>query len=345
MAEPKDLNNPSVYVEALVYAALVPQREVLAAWLADEVDAVAQGMTAYPFKQRYLYFADKLLDLAPVPELGFRPRPNKKTLAIPKIGRNDACPCGSGKKYKQCHLGGDEVIDWKLGSPTPAVRAMSVANLIRQLPIDVLDAVPRDKALPIALAEMADVYKGCGRLEEALPLIKTILDGDREDPFLLYDYWIARYAEWLVEVGRAMEGERFLKYEHDNPRQVQAWQVAQKLAAFYIDQGDFENALFWVDAALAGDPENPFNHYLKGMLAHFDGIWEVAIASYEEARNFSGRFREEEKAYMGRLVDEALKRAENHQPVEDDDDDDLEEGEEDLEKEGNWERRGGMGHE
>jgi len=20
-----------------------------------------------------------------------------------KVGRNDACPCGSGKKYKQCH--------------------------------------------------------------------------------------------------------------------------------------------------------------------------------------------------------------------------------------------------
>jgi preprotein translocase subunit SecA len=23
--------------------------------------------------------------------------------AAPKIGRNDACPCGSGKKYKNCH--------------------------------------------------------------------------------------------------------------------------------------------------------------------------------------------------------------------------------------------------
>ena len=22
---------------------------------------------------------------------------------LPKIGRNDPCPCGSGKKYKQCH--------------------------------------------------------------------------------------------------------------------------------------------------------------------------------------------------------------------------------------------------
>ncbi|MBS1185032.1 MAG: SecA protein, partial [Proteobacteria bacterium] len=23
--------------------------------------------------------------------------------AYPKVGRNDPCPCGSGKKYKQCH--------------------------------------------------------------------------------------------------------------------------------------------------------------------------------------------------------------------------------------------------
>jgi preprotein translocase subunit SecA len=23
--------------------------------------------------------------------------------ALPKVGRNDPCPCGSGKKYKHCH--------------------------------------------------------------------------------------------------------------------------------------------------------------------------------------------------------------------------------------------------
>jgi preprotein translocase subunit SecA len=22
---------------------------------------------------------------------------------VPKVGRNDPCPCGSGKKYKLCH--------------------------------------------------------------------------------------------------------------------------------------------------------------------------------------------------------------------------------------------------
>jgi preprotein translocase subunit SecA len=23
--------------------------------------------------------------------------------AVPRVGRNDPCPCGSGKKYKNCH--------------------------------------------------------------------------------------------------------------------------------------------------------------------------------------------------------------------------------------------------
>jgi preprotein translocase subunit SecA len=22
---------------------------------------------------------------------------------VPRVGRNDPCPCGSGRKYKQCH--------------------------------------------------------------------------------------------------------------------------------------------------------------------------------------------------------------------------------------------------
>jgi uncharacterized protein YecA (UPF0149 family) len=22
---------------------------------------------------------------------------------VPKVGRNELCPCGSGKKYKKCH--------------------------------------------------------------------------------------------------------------------------------------------------------------------------------------------------------------------------------------------------
>jgi len=35
-------------------------------------------------------------------------RPKPFVTTMPKVGRNDPCPCGSGKKYKKCHgaLGG-----------------------------------------------------------------------------------------------------------------------------------------------------------------------------------------------------------------------------------------------
>ena len=27
---------------------------------------------------------------------------------LPKVGHNSACPCGSGKKYKRCHMGRED---------------------------------------------------------------------------------------------------------------------------------------------------------------------------------------------------------------------------------------------
>ena len=31
--------------------------------------------------------------------------PTPKQFKQMKVGRNDLCPCGSGKKFKKCHLG------------------------------------------------------------------------------------------------------------------------------------------------------------------------------------------------------------------------------------------------
>ncbi|MCE9626977.1 MAG: SEC-C domain-containing protein, partial [Candidatus Eisenbacteria bacterium] len=36
------------------------------------------------------------------------PRPVQPARVMPRAGRNDPCPCGSGKKYKQCHMRTDE---------------------------------------------------------------------------------------------------------------------------------------------------------------------------------------------------------------------------------------------
>ena len=36
-----------------------------------------------------------------------------------KVGRNDPCPCGSGKKYKQCHLPIEEAAPGRTAAPAP----------------------------------------------------------------------------------------------------------------------------------------------------------------------------------------------------------------------------------
>jgi preprotein translocase subunit SecA len=50
--------------------------------------------------------------------VGARPRPRSQpapmpppSRAAPKIGRNDVCPCGSGKKFKKCHGAVDAAAD------------------------------------------------------------------------------------------------------------------------------------------------------------------------------------------------------------------------------------------
>ncbi|MEO5376992.1 MAG: SEC-C metal-binding domain-containing protein [Magnetococcus sp. DMHC-6] len=316
MDSPKDLNVPELYAQGLVHAALEPDVLKIAAWLAG-----AEDISVTPFAKWYIYLAERLIDLAPKPENGFQARP-RRTIPIPKIGRNEACPCGSGKKYKQCHLGQENVVAWKLGSPTPAIRTMAVANLIHALPVSVLDTVPREKASELVLVEMAVAYHRSGHVETGLELLKQVLDGEREDPNLLFDYWVARYAEWLVEADSSGEAERFLLDEFDQLRRVEGWQVAQKLAAFYLDQGDLDAAETWIEEALQGAAENPFNHYLNGLLNHSLDKWESAIQAYEKAREYSNKFREEEKAYMIRLVDESLERARDQRPLDDEEESD-----------------------
>ena len=43
-------------------------------------------------------------DEKPSEESGKEPHPEVTVHTGPKVGRNDPCPCGSGKKYKKCCL-------------------------------------------------------------------------------------------------------------------------------------------------------------------------------------------------------------------------------------------------
>ena len=55
--------------------------------------------------------------------------PSNKTL--PKIGRNEACPCGSGRKFKNCHGGLGET-GWSRQPPTEVSQKLLEMDAMEQ---------------------------------------------------------------------------------------------------------------------------------------------------------------------------------------------------------------------
>jgi preprotein translocase subunit SecA len=74
----------------------------------EEIAAAEEKMTHPQLENLNYQHADFNPDLAPeellAPTANEEPRATMPMLnGMPKVGRNDPCPCGSGKKFKQCH--------------------------------------------------------------------------------------------------------------------------------------------------------------------------------------------------------------------------------------------------
>jgi tetratricopeptide (TPR) repeat protein len=93
-----------------------------------------------------------------------------------KIGRNDLCPCGSGKKYKKCCLASDEAAARPAKPAAAPARRPSVANYFQEQDelteasnavVDMVQAGNLDAAERAAhdlLARFPDVHDGYDRL-------------------------------------------------------------------------------------------------------------------------------------------------------------------------------------
>ena len=51
---------------------------------------------------------------------------------VPKIGRNDPCPCGSGKKYKNCHQREGSAFLEKLGREDDKLRRREMRQRMKE---------------------------------------------------------------------------------------------------------------------------------------------------------------------------------------------------------------------
>jgi tetratricopeptide (TPR) repeat protein len=86
-----------------------------------------------------------------------------------KPGRNDPCPCGSGKKYKRCCLEKDEA----------TARALAAATLRPTIPEEIANTIQFDDAtedeLTTASNAAADLVRA-GKLDEAERAARDLLE-------------------------------------------------------------------------------------------------------------------------------------------------------------------------
>ena len=130
---------------------------------------------------------------------------------MPKVARNQACPCGSGKKYKRCCLPGDEAaaskalrqsqraaLDGDADDLTDASNA--VVDLVHAGHLDEAEAAARE--LRVRYPEVVDGYERLAQVAEAR--------GDRTQAADYYRQALAHILEhpdgfdgeqvtWLVE--------------------------------------------------------------------------------------------------------------------------------------------------
>jgi len=111
----------------------------------------------------------------------------KNAAAAPRAGRNDPCPCGSGKRFKHCH-GATTALEETIATADGFVQKLKHAVALHRsgdadaaLPIyrEVLSQQPDN---PVAQHFLGVIHYQRGKLEEALPLLERAAALQHDEP-------------------------------------------------------------------------------------------------------------------------------------------------------------------
>ncbi len=200
----------------------------------------------------------------------------------PPAGRNDPCPCGSGRRYKQCHGALPAEADAAL-APSPAVLTRQGMAAHQRGDLDSAErdyraALTAAPEFPAALHYLGVVLYQRGRLSEALPLLERAVDLVPQEPEFHNNLGLALAAA-------ARDAEAIPAYE-------------RALALNPAHAGACNNLGLALHAT--GDPEGAIRAYRRGLALAPDFPqlhWNLALALLTE-----GRYGEGWREYEWRLA-------------------------------------------
>jgi preprotein translocase subunit SecA len=69
----------------------------------EMIQSIEQDVTRYILRAQIRENIQRVQIAKPTHTSSGKEEQKRKPRTTTKVGRNDPCPCGSGKKYKQCH--------------------------------------------------------------------------------------------------------------------------------------------------------------------------------------------------------------------------------------------------
>ena len=188
-----------------------------------------------------------------------------------KVGRNDPCPCGSGKKYKKCHMAQDQAAE-RAALPVE-VAAPAVSPLISWVPpLPELPPLPEPNPQYQAMQARIDAFESAD-YEDRIALFLQTLDEpeliDREMAFEMinqvYSECAARGQRARFDALVAALRERWPELYAEDAHYYLDWLIAIALAEGRTEQLP---ALTRELAVTAGDDLDIFNSVIDRLAYH-----------------------------------------------------------------------------
>jgi tetratricopeptide (TPR) repeat protein len=208
--------------------------------------------------------ASMIWNSTPLPSNHFKPRP------LPRPGRNDPCPCGSGRKYKQCCAG------------MPAMPTLSVddiwAILFEKLDKETAARAIRENQVPVyALGMIALDYLEASQPKKAVTLLAPLFDGNIRKTGDDAEYALTLLCNALDDLGHRKKKIALLQKIIDtvprSPLRSGAW---QRLATIRIDNGDVDGAWEAFQHGQRDDPDSTGLGLLEVQILNAQGHNEKA---------------------------------------------------------------------
>lgn len=228
------------------------------------------------------------------------PRPDQdwKTLPLPKAERNAVCPCGSGRKFKQC-CGAQATV-----SPFGEGEFSVLSYVLETVPVAQYKNLPFKRLNPDELAHVGQQWLADGRIEPAAALLEPLLaPGAKLDA--RHEYAFDTLCDVYLDMGEPGKRIALVEQLMQSPDRDLKSAAMQRRCTMLADAGDYPAAWQLFKEAQRQDPDNPGLAHLEVALLASQGEIDQA---QQRARFWAARLRrcgyegEEIVAYMDKIA-------------------------------------------